>query len=321
MDKIDKKILNELIENSRIPLSKLGKNVRLSRENVYYRIQNMIRRKIIKDFVTFIDYKKIGFNHFTIFIEFDKIDKEKESQIIDYLKKEYNVSWIGILSGSWSLTFDVYTKTNNELNVFINKFFNKFNKHFGNYIILNIQDSNYYFNKIINENVRPAIVEDSSIMRLDKIDLKILKELNEDSRISYVDIAEKLKLTPNAIKNRIKILEKKMIIQGYSISINHKEFGMEWNGLQIKIKKPSSEIEEKIKNYLKINPKVIFYYQYNKSGIYDFDIGIIAKDSSELREFINDLRTNFYDEITITNTFIVLEEVSSHNLPKVIFLS
>ena len=67
MDKIDKKILNELIVNSRIQLSKLGKNVRLSRENVYYRIQNMIKKKIIKDFVTFIDYKAIGFNHFTIF--------------------------------------------------------------------------------------------------------------------------------------------------------------------------------------------------------------------------------------------------------------
>jgi len=64
---------------------------------------------------------------------------------------------------------------------------------------------------------------------------------------------------------------------------------------------------------------VIFYYHYNKSGIYDFDIGVIVKNSLELRDFVNQLRKDFYDEIKIYNTFLVLEEVSSHNLPKIVF--
>ena len=70
---------------------------------------------------------------------------------------------------------------------------------------------------------------------------------------------------------------------------------------------------------MKINNKVIFYYHYNKSGISDFDIGVIVNNSSELRDFINQLRKDFYDEIKISNSFLVLEEVSSHNLPKVVF--
>ena len=110
MDKIDKKILKELLENSRLPLSQIGKRVRLSRENVYYRIQNLIKQGIIRDFVASIDYTSLGFQQFVAFIEFDKIDKEKESQIIEYLKKEKSVSWIGVLSGNWSLTFDIFAK-------------------------------------------------------------------------------------------------------------------------------------------------------------------------------------------------------------------
>lgn len=319
MDKVDKKILKELLENSRSPLSQIGKRVRLSRENVYYRIQNLIKQGIIRDFVASIDYETLGFQQFVIFIEFDKIDKEKERQIIEYLKKEKSVSWIGILSGNWSLTFDIYAKTNKELNEFIGKFFNSFEHNIGDYIILNLQESNYFFNKIIDEGVSISNIKFKGNTKVDVVDLNILKKLNEDAKISYVDLSHDLNLSPNAIKKRIQNLEKNKIILGYSISINHKHFGLEWQGLQIKLRRPSEELEDKLKSYFKIDKRVIFYYHYNKSGIFDFDIGIIAKSSSELREFINRIRKEFYDEIKITNSFLVLEEISSHNLPRVIF--
>lgn len=319
MDKIDKKILKELLENSRLPLSQIGKRVRLSRENVYYRIQNLIKQGIIRDFVASIDYTSLGFQQFVAFIEFDRIDKEKESQIIEYLKKEKSVSWIGVLSGNWSLTFDIFAKSNIELNDFIGKFFNYFEQNIGDYIILNLQESNYFFNKIIDESVSISNAKSKGNANVDIVDLKILKKLNEDAKISYVDLSHDLNLSANAIKKRIQNLGKNKIILGYSISINHKHFGLEWQGLQIKLRRPAKELEDKLKSYLKINKKVIFYYHYNKTGVYDFDIGIIVKDSSELRDFINQLRKDFYDEIKISNSFLVLEEVSSHNLPKVIF--
>ena len=319
MDKIDRKILKELLENSRLPLSQIGKRVRLSRENVYYRIQNLIKQGIIRDFVASIDYTSLGFQQFVAFIEFDKIDKEKESQIIEYLKKEKSVSWIGVLSGNWSLTFDIFAKSNLELNDFIGKFFNYFEQNIGDYIILNLQESNYFFNKIIDEIISIPSTKGKENVKVDAIDLKILKKLNEDAKITYVNLSHDLNLSANAIKKRIQNLEKNKIILGYSISINHKHFGLEWQGLQIKLRRPAKELEDKLKLYLKINKKVIFYYHYNKTGIYDFDIGVIVKDSSELRDFINQLRKDFYDEIKISNSFLVLEEVSSHNLPKVVF--
>ena len=319
MDKIDKKILKELLENSRLPLSQIGKRVRLSRENVYYRIQNLIKQGIIRDFVASIDYTSLGFQQFVAFIEFDKIDKEKESQIIEYLKKEKSVSWIGVLSGNWSFTFDIFVKSNFELNDFIGKFFNSFEQNIGDYIILNLQESNYFFNKIIDEIISIPSTKGKENVKVDAIDLKILKKLNEDAKITYVNLSHDLNLSANAIKKRIQNLEKNKIILGYSISINHKHFGLEWQGLQIKLRRPAKELEDKLKSYLKINKKVIFYYHYNKTGVYDFDIGIIVKDSSDLRDFINTFRKDFYDEIKISNSFLVLEEVSSHNLPKVVF--
>ena len=123
IDKLDIKILKELLEDSSRHLSKIGKKVRLSRENVYYRIRNLIKKKIIREFVTLIDYGKLGFIQYTAFIEFERIDQKKEKEIIEYLQKQAQISWIGILAGSLSLTFDIYVKTNAELNDVINKGF------------------------------------------------------------------------------------------------------------------------------------------------------------------------------------------------------
>lgn len=319
LDKIDVKILKELLENSRKPLSKIGKRVRLSRENVHYRIQSLIKRGIIRDFVTTIDYKKLRFSQYTVFLEFEKINSQKEKEIIDYLYQKENISWIGILAGKWSLTFDIYVRNNETLNKILGEFLTKFKENIGEYIVLNVLDSKYFFNKLINESEPKHQYFKNSKLKIDKTDIKIIKELNENSRVSYVDISKSLSLTPNAIKQRVKNIEKSGIILGYTISINHKSLGFEWHGLQIKLRKQSLEIEKTLKNYLKANKKVVFYYHYSKTGIYDFDIGIVTNNSSEVRDFINELRNKFYDEIKLHDTFLVLEEISSQKLPLIIF--
>jgi Lrp/AsnC family leucine-responsive transcriptional regulator len=319
LDKLDVKILKELLENSRMPLSKIGKRVRLSRENVYYRIKNLVQKKIIRDFITSIDYKQLGFEQNTIFLEFEKINARKEKEIIEYLHKKDNISWIGILAGNWSLTFDIYTKNNEELNKILEEFLVKFKDNVGEYSVLDVLDAKYYFNKMINESESKYLKPGANKTKINKLDVKILQKLNDDSRESYVNISEELKLTPNAIKQRVKNLEKSGLIQGYTISINHKSLGFDWHGLQIKLRKQSLNTEKNLKNYLETSKKVAFYYRYSKTGAHDFDIGITVKNSSELRDFINELRNNFYGEIKIYDIFLVLEEVSSQKLPLIVF--
>ena len=264
----------------------------------------------------------MNYQQFVVFIEFDKIDKETEKSIIDELHNKQNVSWIGVLSGKWSLTFDVFAKNNEEFNQFMTSILNKFESNVGDYRVLTLQESRYFFNKIIGEeNTAPKLKDHHKKIekKVDQTDKKILSLLNEDARVSYATLSEKLKLTPNAIKSRIQNLQKGNLILSYSISINHKTFGLEWQGIQIKLTKPSIAIENKLKAFLGADKRVIFYYHYNKIGIYDFDVGVVVNDSEELREFVNKLRREFYEEIKIENSFLVLEEVSSHNLPPVIF--
>src|SRR5437868_9276445 len=55
---------------------------------------------------------------------------------------------------------------------------------------------------------------------LDPIDLKILNLMQDNARISNADMARKLNLAPSAVLERVKKLEQKKVITGYTAQIN-----------------------------------------------------------------------------------------------------
>ncbi len=61
---------------------------------------------------------------------------------------------------------------------------------------------------------------DKKLLPVDSLDLSILCALRENARISNLELAKKLGVSEATIRRRIKILEEKGIIKGYSALIN-----------------------------------------------------------------------------------------------------
>jgi Lrp/AsnC family leucine-responsive transcriptional regulator len=55
---------------------------------------------------------------------------------------------------------------------------------------------------------------------LDTIDLQILQLMQDNSRISNVDMAKKLEMAPSAVLERVKKLEQKNVIRYYTTGVN-----------------------------------------------------------------------------------------------------
>ena len=60
---------------------------------------------------------------------------------------------------------------------------------------------------------------------LDKTDLHILQCMQENARISNVDLARELNMAPSAVLERVKKLEQKKIIAQYTTNINPQAIG------------------------------------------------------------------------------------------------
>lgn len=65
-----------------------------------------------------------------------------------------------------------------------------------------------------------------SKLQMDEIDVKLIRLLSENARQTWADLATELGLSRPAIAERVKKLEEKGIINGYTVKVNPKAFGI-----------------------------------------------------------------------------------------------
>ena len=62
-------------------------------------------------------------------------------------------------------------------------------------------------------------------MKIDRIDKSILVALQENARISNVDLANEVGLSPSACSRRVEQLQKSGVIEGYHTLISNRALG------------------------------------------------------------------------------------------------
>ena len=138
---------------------------------------------------------------------------------------------------------------------------------------------------------------------MDDLDIKILKELLKNARLSYRAIADKVGVAIGTVISRIKRMEKGNLIMGYSAILNHEELGYELTVItEITVSKGKLvEVEEEIAKI----PNVCCVYDI--TGLTDAIIIAKFKDRKSLSSFTKKLLSLPYVERT--NTHVVLTTV------------
>lgn len=86
-------------------------------------------------------------------------------------------------------------------------------------------------------------------MKFDEIDVLILQQLQEDSRLSIRELSKRINLSPPSVTERIRKLEDNGIIEGYTIKINKKKLGLSIDCI-IKVTMKNGQYE-KFKTFIK----------------------------------------------------------------------
>lgn len=138
---------------------------------------------------------------------------------------------------------------------------------------------------------------------IDDLDKKIIKELLADSRISYRQMARKLKISPNTVLSRIRQMRLKDIIKFYTTILDHEKLGYELTVITEVIVSKGKLIETE-KEIAKI-PGVCAVYDVTGRS----DVMVIAKFKTrrELSKFTKGLLSMPFVERT--NTHVVLTTV------------
>jgi DNA-binding Lrp family transcriptional regulator len=142
-----------------------------------------------------------------------------------------------------------------------------------------------------------VIKEKMNLANIDQIDIKILSLLKEDCRISNRKMARTLHLSAALVATRIKNLEDKGLIKGYTTVLDSIKLGYDITAV-IMVRTNGAHVGD-LEQFLARVDNVIALYEVTG----DFDVIAIAKlkDRVSLNLLINDLLVSPYVGRTVTN--------------------
>lgn len=120
---------------------------------------------------------------------------------------------------------------------------------------------------------------------LDSTDKRILELLQENGRMPVKEIAAKLSLSTTPIFERIKKLEKKGIIEHYTVILNPQKLGKKLHAFaHISLKNHDKQLVKEFVDKIVDIPEVMECHY--STGSADFIIKILVEDMEKYKEFV-----------------------------------
>lgn len=118
---------------------------------------------------------------------------------------------------------------------------------------------------------------------LDTYDISILKQLEEDGKKPFSQIAEELAISNTMVHQRVTRLKKEGILKHHSIVIDEKRLGFEWGAFTGIILHDGSDTYQVISELEKI-PEVTECFHI--SGNYTLFVRIVARNNEHMRDIL-----------------------------------
>lgn len=139
---------------------------------------------------------------------------------------------------------------------------------------------------------------------MDAANKLILSVLKESGRISWVQLAEQVNLSPSACQRRVEAMQDSGLIKNFSVDIDYEALGKTIHAfIQIKVARQDLKTAKIFRNKISSYPEVQGFFKL--SGNVDFLIDVSVNDIKALSDFI-DNRILALDGVTDASSAIVL---------------
>lgn len=143
----------------------------------------------------------------------------------------------------------------------------------------------------------------------DKVGRRLLAELQQDGRISIVDLADRVGLSPTATTERVRRLTRDGYILGYSARLNPEKLE---RGLlvfiEVKLDRTTPDIFERFAQAVVRAPEVLECHMV--AGGFDYLVKIRVADMTAYRQFLGGVLLSL-PGVRETHTYAVMEEIKN----------
>jgi Lrp/AsnC family transcriptional regulator, leucine-responsive regulatory protein len=144
---------------------------------------------------------------------------------------------------------------------------------------------------------------------IDKIDLKILRVLQQDGRISNLKLADAVHLSPTAVLERVKRLTRDGYILGYEARLNPDKLGAGMMVfVEVVLDRTTPDVMNAFKAAVQVRPEILECHLV--AGGFDYLLKTRVADMSAYRELIGSVVWSL-PGVRETHTYAVMEEVKN----------
>ena len=151
-------------------------------------------------------------------------------------------------------------------------------------------------------------------MNIDIFDKKLLSILQNNGRISNVELAEAVNLSESACLRRVRSLEERGLIDRYVALLDHKKVGLtDTVFVHIVLKREEKSELEAFENAVKNIPEILECYLM--TGEFDYLLHIVVANMADFERLHNDSLTQLPDVSRVNSSFAIRTVQKTSELP------
>lgn len=120
---------------------------------------------------------------------------------------------------------------------------------------------------------------------LDKIDHRIIREMQDNGRISIQDLADRVGLSPSPCLRRVRMLEKDGVLRGYAALVDEQLFGLPVTVfVRIRLDRRSDERVGRFEKAVRAIPEILECHLL--AGDFDYMLRVLMPDIKAYEKFV-----------------------------------
>lgn len=314
LDAKDRKLLAELDLNARIGTTSLGRKIGLSQEGTHYRMQRLEEKGIVKGYAALLNFAKLGYTGYGVYARFHNVTGEQKQQVIEELKSNSNIYWLAEFGGKYDIAFAILAENIVRFNELYTEITTKHNEHLKDLTVaVRVELVQFPRKYLLDQQADkfPRFGKQIEQEEADDLDIRIMQHLAADARTPVLQLAQQIGKPVSTVSNRIKALENRDIIQGYSALINCYAYGYHAFQLFLSTQNLTKENKKRLYGYCQEHENIIFYIE--TVGKWNFEVIYEVESQKEFQELLIDIRSRFADIIQDVESIVLFDHNVKYN--------
>lgn len=325
-DEKDTAILLALIKNARTPLSALAAATGLSVSATAARIAKL-ERSVIRSYKLVLNHRAFPYDEYDVYYTLTGVSEPVVRAAMRSLSDSPYTTQVLATMGYADIRITVLARDAHHLQEVLQQAEKDFTGNIRSRTMLAVTSkykskAESFLSALFRRSIqlrKSALDEVYSKTEADTdgIDAALITALAKDPRTSYAALATGVGLTPEAVSSRVKRLEKRRIILGYTTLLDGPKLGYRWAVLLLSVRQTDEKETGELRRYVQTHANISSAVE--TVGSFTMTVTLFGESIERIRQAELDIRSRFGEHISDAQLLFILRGEKYPELPEGIF--